>query len=275
LISRFHSGATSGKDGTELVAWVLTMWCLRLAFLLLSCVGCFAAAAAEISCSNVQAIPGPIGYQRRQNAERCEGFYQQQVAGSLELLSLVSGPINYDLVSDKVLTVAVPALPQLQSPQVFLTARALPPGTYYRMDAVIGPSGNFKWPLNEVLAPAKLRSDSIGVVAWINQVLGKYYVPISIAAENVAPSAARLPVMIFRSSLDIELLRWRVRREGGGVSAGDWIKVGGQNPAIIRAGQWVSLQIPAQPSGPSIVDVVANYANTGPPEPQLFRVILP
>ena len=251
------------------------MWRLRVAFLLLSCVEGFAPAAAQTSCSNVPAIPGAIGYQRRQNAERCEGFYRQEVAGDFEFLSLVNGPINYDLVSDKILTVSVPELTQFQAPQVFLTARALPPGTNYRMDAVIAPSGTFKWPLNEVLAPAKLGSNSIGVVAWINQALGKYYVPVSIVPENVASSAARPPVMVFRSSLDIELLRWRVRREGDGASAGDWIRLGGENPAIIRAGQSVSLQIGTQPSGPNIVDVVVNYTNIGKPETQLFRVILP
>ena len=84
-----------------------------------------APAAAEIPCNNVPGIPGSTGYQRRQDAERCEGFYQQQVAGTnLEFLSLVNGPINYDLDSDKTITVSVPALVQLQGSQVFLTARA-------------------------------------------------------------------------------------------------------------------------------------------------------
>src|ERR1019366_4799746 len=138
-----------------------------------SCVEGFAPAAAEGLCNDVPTIPGSIGYQPRHNAERCEGFYRQEVAGNLEFLSLVNGPINYDLVSDKILTILAPALPELQNPQIFLTARALQAGTNYRMDAVIAPSGKFMWPLNEVLAPAKLGSDSIGVVAWIKQALGK------------------------------------------------------------------------------------------------------
>jgi hypothetical protein len=250
------------------------MWHFRLAFLLLFWVEGLAGASAEDSCSKVPAIPGPIGYQRRPNTERCEGFYQQQVAGSFELLSLVAGPINYDLVSDKILIVSVPPLPMFQGSQVFLTARALSPA-HYRMDAVIASSGSFKWPLKEVLAPANLRSDSIGVTAWINQALGKYYVPVSVVPENVASFTTRPPVMIFRSSLDIELLQWRVRREGAGTSPGAWLKVGGEKPAIIRAGQPVSIEIRDQPSGPSIVDVAAHYANTGRPEPQLFRIILP
>jgi len=239
---------------------------------LLICVKPLAAASAEAPCSNVQAVPGTIGYKHRQNTDRCEGFYQQQVAGSLELLSLSAGPINYDLVTDKILTVLVPPSLMLQGEQVFLTARALTPA-HYRMDAIIPPASKFKWPLNEVLAPANLRSDSIGVTAWISRPFGKYYVPVSVLPENVAPSAVRPPLMIFRSSLDIDLLQWRVRPEGAGTS--DWIKVGGDNPAVIRAGQPVPIEIRNQPSGPSIVELAAHYANTGRPEPQLFRVILP
>jgi hypothetical protein len=249
--------------------------CLHVAFLLFCCVEGFAPAAAESLCNDVPTIPGAIGYQPRHNAERCEGFYRQEVAGTLEFLSLVNGPINYDLVSDKILTVSAPALRELQNSQLFLTARALQAGTNYRMDAVISPSGKFMWPLNEVLAPAKLGPDSIGVVAWIKQALGKYYVPVSVVPENVAASAPRPPMMILRASQDIELLRWRIRREGDGASAGNWTRLGGENPAIIRAGHSVSLQIGAQPSGPSIVDVAVNYTNSSRPETQLFRVIMP
>jgi hypothetical protein len=249
--------------------------CLRVAFLLLYCIEGFAPAAAEGSCNDVPTTPGSMGYQLRRNAERCEGFYRQEVSGELELLSLVNGSINYDLVSDKLLTVSAPALPDLQNPQIFLTARALQPGTNYRMDAVIAPSGKFMWPLNEVLAPAKLGSDSIGVVAWIKRTLGKYYVPVSVVPENVAASAARPPMMILRATQDIERLRWRIRREGDGASASDWTRLGGENSAIIRAGHSVSLQIGGQPRGPSIVDVAVNYTNSGRPETQLYRVILP
>jgi hypothetical protein len=252
------------------------MWRVRLAFLFLCFVEGVAAASAEIACNDVSAIPGPIGYHRRENAERCEGFYQQQDAGSFEFVSLVNGRINYDLVSDKILTVSVPPLPQFQGSQVFLAARALlPAGTHYRMDAVIAPSGKFNWSLNEVLAPARLSSNSIGVVAWINQTLGKYYVPVSVVPANVAPSAAQPPQMIFQSSMDIDLLRWRVRREGAGASIDDFVRVGGEHPAIIHAGQPISIELRNQPSGPVIVDVAANYPNMGRPDPKQFRVILP
>jgi hypothetical protein len=221
----------------------------------------------------VQAVPGPIGYRPRQNAERCEGFYQQQVAGSLELLSLVAGPINYDLVTDKILTVSVPPLPMLQGSQIFITARSLSPASY-RMDAVMAPSSKFKWPLSDVLAPANMRSDSIGVTAWINQPLGRYYVPVSVVPENIAPSAARPPLMIFRSSLDIVVLKWRVRPEGAG-TAPDYVNFGGDSPAIIRAGQPIPIEIRNKPSGPTIVDIAAHFRSLARPEAQQLKVILP
>lgn len=143
------------------------------------------------------------------------------------------------------------------------------------MDAVIGPTGTFKWPLSAVLAPANLRSDSIGVVAWVNQALGKYYVPVSVVPENVAASAPRPPHMIFRPSMDVELFRWRIWRENGGSQIGDWIRVGGDNPQLIRAEQTVSIELRGQPSGPSVVEVAVKYANIDRPQTKTIRVILP
>ena len=147
----------------------LLMRCLRVLLVAFCFIGTFQSGAAQLSCSNVPAIPGPIGYQRRLNADRCEGFYQQQVTGTLEFLSLVKGTINYDLVSDKALIVSAPNLSQFGGSQVFLTARALRPGTYYRMDAALASGETFRWPLNAVLAAANLPSSAVGVVAWINR----------------------------------------------------------------------------------------------------------
>jgi hypothetical protein len=191
------------------------------------------AAAQSPSCGGIYGISGPMGYQRRANADRCEGFYQQQVAGGLEFLSMVSGTINYNLASDSTLDVVTPHLSQLQAPEVFLSARSLRPGTYYRMDATIRPGETFKWPLSPVIAPAGLGPDSIGLVAWINGDFGKYYVPITVFPENTVAQPKRPPTMILRSSLDIEVLKWRWRPEEGDVS--QYSVFGGNDPSRIRA----------------------------------------
>lgn len=251
------------------------MRCLRVLLIIFCFIDTVQPATAQLSCSNVPAISGPIGYQRRLNADRCEGFYQQQVSGTLEFLSLVNGTINYDLVSDKTLVVSAPNLGQFGGSQVFLTARALRPGTYYRMDATVASGGTFRWPLNAVLAPANLPSNAIGVVAWTNRDLGKYYVPVSVVPENVATPATRPPLMILRSSLDIELLKWRSWKESGRDGISDWITVGDAQLTIIRAGQPISLELREQPSGLSVIEIAVKYANLGRPQTEQFRIILP
>lgn len=249
------------------------MRCLRALLVVFCFIGTFQSAAAQLSCSGVTAISGPTGYQRRSNADRCEGFFQQQVSGTLEFLSLVKGTINYDLVSDKTLIVSAPNLNQFAGSQVFLTARALRPNTYYRMDAAIASGESFRWPLNPVLAT--LPSNAIGVVAWINRDLGKYYVPVSVVSENVATPATRPPSMILRASLDIELMKWRIRQEGGGDRTGDWITVGGALPTIIRAGQPVSVELQGRPEGPAVVEVAVKYVNQSRMQTEPFRMIFP
>jgi hypothetical protein len=143
------------------------------------------------------------------------------------------------------------------------------------MDAVMASGGTFRWQLNAVLAPANLPSNAIGVVAWINRDLGKYYVPVSVVPENVATPASRPPLMILRSSLDIELLKWRSRQESGRGGISDWITVGDAQPTIIRAGQPVSLELREQPSGLSVVEIAVKYANQGRLQTEQFRMIVP
>lgn len=252
------------------------MRCLWIAIsLFLNIWSSLPAAAAEVTCGNVQPVPGPTGYKRR-NADRCEGFYQQQVAGAFEFLSLVNGAINYDLETDRTLVVSVPGASRLNASQIFLTARALRPGIYYRMDAVVGPAESFKWPLT-VIAPARLPADAIGMVGWINRDLGKYYVPVSVVPESVVASAPRPPTMIFRSSLDVELLRWRSwseGRESGGATA-DWVAIGGPTPARIRAGQAIRLELGAKTGGPIVVEVAPKYVNVERVQTLQTRVIMP
>src|SRR5262245_643845 len=115
------------------------------------CVALLAKPSASVQgqpCSDIQAVPGAMGYQHRSASERCEGLYQSPVAGeSLEFLSFVSGSISYDLMTDKVLVVAVPDVSGLKATEVTIRARALPLGTYYRMDANVAVAKTIEWPM--------------------------------------------------------------------------------------------------------------------------------
>jgi hypothetical protein len=81
--------------------------------------------------------------------------------------------------------------------------------------------------------------------------------------------------MILRPSVDVELLKWRIRQESGREKMSDWITVGGAQPAIIRAQQPVSLELQERPSGLAVVDIAVKYANQGKIQTEQLRMILP
>ena len=253
------------------------MWCFRvLAILSVVMSGIEPTAAQAPVCASILAVAGPMGYQHRPNADRCEGLYQQEVVGSLEFLSLVTGPISYNLEIDRTLVVSVPRLSQFPNAQIFLGARALRPGTHYRMDAAVGSTGTFKWPLDAVIRPMGLSSDTVGVVAWLNADLGKYYIPVSVAAENATASTEpRFPVMLLRSSLDIETLNWRWWPEGGGARPSNWMKVGDITQSPIRAGQLTKIAFKDQSSGTIIVQIAPRYTVLDQIQLMQIRIIMP
>lgn len=231
-----------------------------------------AAYAQTPSCKHLAAISGPSGYQPRADTARCEGLFQQQVAGSFEFLSFAS--VKYNLNTDRVLTVKMPHVQQFQNSRIFIEARALNPGMYYRMDAVVPPGETFRWSLADVLRPERIGSDSIGVVAWVEQNLFKYYVPVSVVAEN-AVGSTDLPTMIVRSPLDIERLVWRSWQENGGSQQSEYATVGGHNPPVIRAGQATKVPLVVQPSGTTVIELTAKFVNQDRLFPQLVRILVP
>jgi len=117
-------------------------------------------------------------------------------------------------------------------------------------------------------------SDSIGVVAWVEQNLFKYYVPVSVVAEN-AVGSTDLPTMIVRSPLDIERLVWRSWQENGGSQQSEYATVGGHNPPVIRAGQATKVPLVVQPSGTTVIELTAKFVNQDRLFPQLVRILVP
>ena len=200
--------------------------------------------AQERPCPKVQAVMGTAGYQPRAGDPRCEGFYQSPVAGaSLELLSLTAGPVDYHLHEGGVLHITAPDISRLKSQQVQVQARALPLGTYYRMDATIPPSAQaMSWPMAAVLAPAQLAPDAIGVVAWIEQDARRIYVPVRVAdSSGPAPQGTRI-IAIMRATVDLDDFRWRSLQDGDPGHPPDWKKPQ-RSGQVLRAGQPIRLEL--------------------------------
>jgi len=100
----------------------------------------------ELSCKGLQSAPGIYGYQVRAKDARCEGFYHSLVAAEdLELVSLTKGPITYKLDVDDSLTLAAPDINALKATRLQVQAKAIPTGTYYRMDTAINSTQSMSW----------------------------------------------------------------------------------------------------------------------------------
>lgn len=197
----------------------------------------------ELSCKGLQSAPGIYGYQARAKDVRCEGFYHSLVAAEdLELLSLTRGPIAYKLDVDESLILAAPDINPLNATRLQVQAKAIPIGTYYRMDAAINSTQSMSWQTATVLRPAKLSAESIGVLSWVEKGLNKIFIPISVSpADSSAPSITDV-VAIIRPSIDLDLLQWRSWPEGSSQKSLEWRKVEATHKKF-RAGDPVHLNL--------------------------------
>jgi hypothetical protein len=259
----------------ELIAEVKMRFGLFLAPILLL-TGAAPPVAQVLPCASVQAVPGAMGYQRRPIFDGCEGLYQSPVAGeSLEILSFITGKIIYDLGTDKTLVFAAPDVARLQAKRVNLQARALPLGTYYRMDAMIDSGGTMTLPLSTVLRPAGLQPDMIGIIGWVERGADEVYVPISVAADRPPSFGSERLTIVLRSPVNVERLQWRSWPDDRSVPPSKWKTVGGDDPSEIRAGEPIQLILDQKAPGPLVVDISAKRPSSDDFLRKTIRVLVP
>ena len=154
-------------------------------------------------CDQLQPLPGSFEYKDRGN--RCEGFYVANVGiRTIDLISLIRGAIKYSLQPSVVLRVST--IPQ--SLPVHIRAVAIPPRTYYRMDATINGDAFLDWPVRDVLAPQNLTSDRIGIFAWTGNEDHRLFLPVRVVATG-SPSDAPDTYLFIRPSFDVDAIKWR------------------------------------------------------------------
>ena len=197
------------------------------------------------------------GYRYRAAPDRCEGLYNQPVAGEeLELLSFLSGPGPSSPDSGRALTITAPDLRGLNATtQVTVVGRALPPRVYYRMDASIPSAGSLTWSLNDVVTAAHLDPAWIGLTGSVRTDKGTVYVPLRVDGGHASSTAGTATRMVFRSSVDLESFHWRLYEPGSPappwnridhtVHAGDTVSLALDLPA----GKEMTLDVAARPAG--------------------------
>ncbi|MBY5592693.1 hypothetical protein HFO49_35690 [Rhizobium leguminosarum] len=199
----------SGGGMTQIVDVKFT----RNMTLIVACVGVFSLArAAEITCDQLQPVPGDIGYQKRSGDARCEGAYASPVgADGLDLISIENVGQSAVPVTGPILSVSAPK--QIGLP-VHVRAVAIPLRTYYRMDATLEPGASLKWPVS-IMRSLNLEPSDIGVVGWIDSGAKREFVPLSVVPEGSPPNPDASDVEIrLRPQVSLERVLWRTVEEG-------------------------------------------------------------
>jgi hypothetical protein len=222
-----------------------------------------AIAQDQHKCAPLQPVAGASGYKLRPGDVRCEGFYQSPVSGArVELFSLTSGGLNYDLQSDQVLYVTSPdvgALDVGKTRIVAVQAKALPLEKYYRMDATMPPGGTLAWPMSEVLTPERLTPGVIGVVAWLEREGKPIFVPVAVSPAKPRSITASVTA-VFRSSVDLNQFQWRTRPEGSTAQAPEWTSLGAGSSSL-RAGRPLRFSFEL-PGGLTLLEIAARAINS-------------
>lgn len=155
------------------------------------------------TCDNLHPLSGPFEYKNRGN--RCEGLYVADVGGNtIDLVSLTAGRITYYLKPSLRLRVSTPP----QGDPVHIRAVAIPPRTYYRMDAITDGKNALEWPANDVLVPQNLTEHRIGVFAWIGSQDHRVFIPVTVSTADSRPDSSSSYLLV-RPSFDVEAVKWR------------------------------------------------------------------
>jgi len=174
---------------------------------------------AQSNCNGVPPLKdSQSGYQKR--GDRCEGLYVANVGShSLAAMSFSLGKIRYELSSAVRLQVSAPG----QTESVNIRAVAIPPKTYYRMDAALPAGTSMVWPVRDVLLPEKLGDSRIGIFAWKGSESAKTLIPVRVVAQEPAGSPGS-PVLTVQASFDAQQVKWRwaPARQDGCLKFSSW-----------------------------------------------------
>jgi hypothetical protein len=164
-------------------------------------------ALAGKACPPSTAKPGsgPLGYRLR--GALCEGLYESPVAADFEVVSLLSAGLSFG--GEGEIAIGVPDLPGVgPGTPVRVTAVALRPRTYYRMDATVRPGDSLRWPVGEVLGPLGLGPSDLGVFGQVEIEGQTAYVPLRPLGDGVAMPEGDVELVV-RAGVDVETVAWR------------------------------------------------------------------
>jgi hypothetical protein len=233
-------------------------------FVLLASVGTPVVARADSSCSDLSPDHGALGFQRRTNGDRCEGFFKSNVAGeALTLAFLMSGQLPAS--ADVEVRGAGP------DREINVRAVALPLGTYYRMDAIVTTTKPLRWPLSEVVQASKsLKNTDLGLYGWFGDPGRPTYVPVRATVPGGPPTGAQVVLLGVRATVPLDVVTYSIADDESCRFGGKaWIRLA----TNVRAGAVRTLPLPGD--RPALcVGFRAKLADSDRSEPLTVRIRL-
>ena len=221
------------------------------------------------TCQELKAVDNPaIAYKKR--GERCEGFYQSPVsAGSLNLVGLMLGSLDYSLGQNTPLHIFSP---QVRKQEIHIQAVGIPMKTYYRLDGWLQPGKSFQWPL-DIVNKMRLRAQNIGMYGQL-VANPKVYVPLSLKEGNGTTGEL---IITLRSSVDIGTVQWRkgVMNENqcATMAASEWQPVKPVRGDRFYSGQPIAISMQGQSTN-FCIEFAAQRAGSGTWLKQLVKIMI-
>jgi hypothetical protein len=226
----------------------------------------------QLKCEGLLPLPGSqSGYQKRDN--RCEGLYVTPVGvESVAAISFTLGALRFE--SSSRVRLEISASEHLGP--INVRSVAIPPKTYYRMDASVAPGAVLVWPVGDVLLPEHLGDNRIGVFGWKGTENDKTLVPVSVTTQGARPAGEWLkqPLLTFKASFDAQQFKWRwaATREDRCLPLGTWQSVI-EHP--VTASWPVTINLSQLPAGLNCVEVAAQSGNSNAWNTLDLRVEIP
>jgi hypothetical protein len=208
------------------------------------------------------------GYQKR--GDRCEGLYVANVGShSLAAMSFSLGRIHYELKPSVRLEVSAPG----QTQPVSIRAVAIPPKTYYRMDAVLPAGESMVWPVRDVLLREKLDDSMIGIFAWKGPESAKTLIPVRVVTQGTTMKAGA-PFLTIEASFDAQQVKWRwaPARNDGCLKFGPWQNAI-QHP--VTASWPIAINLAELPAGVHCLETAAQSGGSATWETLKLRLEIP
>jgi hypothetical protein len=209
----------------------------------------------------LRARPGALGYKQR-DPSRCEGLYRALTSGEIELISFARRLPSTTTGTKGRIEVDVPASPT--SPRrIAIRVSTLKEDVYYQLDAVTSSGATIGWPTSEVLDQVGLTSKDLGFLGWREVGREREFVPLGVKeSASAAPGDASI-VLVVRSALPLEWVKWRLYRLGEPAKQEKYSDVPGN---AFPAGWPIEIRIPMGRTGSHVVDVYAMPENRDMPE---------